>query len=193
MDIPTELQLELMEEDNLGYGQDDLPPDEQQLEVLEDIWLKAGEMEADEASICDAGYKVNSRRKYFQKKKRNKDPDHTSRRSGSGSSSRKKREKEARNGVEKRIKSEPEKTDGKTKQPEQEELVDDLTGIYAARESKSKKVCGKIVSPIELLGGTDTTDLVKSLVAQETNKLLHQKKKKHKHKDHEKHKHKKRK
>lgn len=99
--------------------------------------------------------------------------------------------------MEKRSKSESEvpkpPSTEKTKKPEQDELMDDLTGIYAARQSNTKKVCGKIVSPIELLDGTDTTDLVKSLVAQETNKLLHHKKKKHKHKDHEKHKHKKRK
>lgn len=28
----------------MPFGSDDLPPDEQQLEVLEDIWLKAGEI-----------------------------------------------------------------------------------------------------------------------------------------------------
>lgn len=33
-----------MEEDQLAFGSDDLAPDEQQLEVLEDIWLKAGEI-----------------------------------------------------------------------------------------------------------------------------------------------------
>lgn len=42
-EFPAELQLELMEED-LETSQGDLPPDEQQLEVLEDIWLKAGEI-----------------------------------------------------------------------------------------------------------------------------------------------------
>lgn len=36
--------MELMEEDNMAFGTEDLPPDEQQLEVLEDIWLKAGEI-----------------------------------------------------------------------------------------------------------------------------------------------------
>lgn len=40
-DFPTELQLELMEED---LAHDEISPDEQQLEVLEDIWLKAGEI-----------------------------------------------------------------------------------------------------------------------------------------------------
>lgn len=43
-EFPASLQLELMEEDQMAFGSDDLPPDEQQLEVLEDIWLKAGEI-----------------------------------------------------------------------------------------------------------------------------------------------------
>ncbi|XP_029674201.1 uncharacterized protein LOC115242226 isoform X1 [Formica exsecta] len=41
-------------------------PDEQQLQVLEDIWLKAGEMDVDEASVYDDGYN----RKKSKKKKR---------------------------------------------------------------------------------------------------------------------------
>lgn len=41
MDFPAELQLELMEED---MAHDEVCPDEEQLEVLEDIWLKAGEI-----------------------------------------------------------------------------------------------------------------------------------------------------
>lgn len=40
-DFPAELQLELMEED---MAHDEVCPDEEQLEVLEDIWLKAGEI-----------------------------------------------------------------------------------------------------------------------------------------------------
>lgn len=43
-EFPAALQLELLEEDNMPFGSDDIPPDEQQLEVLEDIWLKAGEI-----------------------------------------------------------------------------------------------------------------------------------------------------
>lgn len=43
-EFPATLQLELMQEDQMEFGSDDLPPDEQQLEVLEDIWLKAGEI-----------------------------------------------------------------------------------------------------------------------------------------------------
>lgn len=60
VDFPTELQLELMEED---MGHDEITPDEEQLEVLEDIWLKAGEIDIDEASVYDAGYKVTNKKK----------------------------------------------------------------------------------------------------------------------------------
>lgn len=42
-EFPADLQLQLIEEDNLPFG-DEIQPDEQQLEVLEDIWLKAGEI-----------------------------------------------------------------------------------------------------------------------------------------------------
>lgn len=42
-DFPPELQLELMEED-MNAASPEPSPDEQQLEVLEDIWLKAGEI-----------------------------------------------------------------------------------------------------------------------------------------------------
>ncbi|XP_011646275.1 uncharacterized protein LOC105432945 isoform X3 [Pogonomyrmex barbatus] len=43
------------------------PPDEQQLEVLEDIWLKAGEMDVDEATVYDDGY---NRKKSKKRKKK---------------------------------------------------------------------------------------------------------------------------
>lgn len=39
----------------------DEEPDEQQLEVLEDIWLKAGEMEIDEVKIIDDGYDIKKK------------------------------------------------------------------------------------------------------------------------------------
>lgn len=169
-EFPAALQLELMEEDNMAYEADDLPPDEQQLEVLEDIWLKAGEIEAEDAMICDAGYNVKKSRKYFQKKKRARDPNKPRK-------DRKKRDEDP---------NKPRKEDSGT---------DDLTGLYTACDSKSKKVCGKIVAPIELhKQNLDTAELVKSLVAQETSMLLsHKKKHKHKDKDHEHKKHKKRK
>lgn len=199
-DFPAELQLQLIEEDDMSFA--DLQPDEEQLEVLEDIWLKAGEIEAEDASICDAGYKVNHRRKYFSKK-RNRNSSTAGRRGGAVKG--KKRDKE----------------DGEEGQPRRKKTVeghsDELTGIYAACDSKDKKVCGKIVAPLELLSdtksmeilkdavpdksidllnGSSTSDLVKSLVAQE--KKLLQQKKKHKHKDkdqkhhhHHHHKHKK--
>ncbi|XP_050301918.1 uncharacterized protein LOC126740088 [Anthonomus grandis grandis] len=72
-ELPTELQLQLMEEDNLTFS-DDIPPDEQQMEVLEDIWLKAGEIEAEDVDICDAGYNVKKSRKLVQKKRRGRKP-----------------------------------------------------------------------------------------------------------------------
>ncbi|XP_044260124.1 uncharacterized protein LOC123008406 [Tribolium madens] len=153
VDFPAELQLQLMEEDDMGYVNGEFPPDEQQLEVLEDIWLKAGEIEAEDASICDAGYRVNNRRKFLSKKRKPKEP---------------------------RPRGRPPKK--RTKDGEEESESNELTGIYTPCNSQSKKVCGQIVAPV------DTSELVKSLVAQETNKLLHHKKHKHKH---DKHKHKK--
>jgi jumonji domain-containing protein 2 len=153
--FPAELQLQLMEEDDMGFSNGEFPPDEQQLEVLEDIWLKAGEIEAEDATVCDAGYRVNSRRKFLAKKRKPKE-------SGRGRGRPPK----------KRLVKDEEGLDS-----------NELTGIYAPCSSESKKVCGKIVAPV------DTSELVKSLVAQETNKLLHHHKK-HKHK-HDKHKHKK--
>ncbi|KAF7266512.1 hypothetical protein GWI33_020193 [Rhynchophorus ferrugineus] len=68
-EFPADLQLQLIEEDNLPFG-DEIQPDEQQLEVLEDIWLKAGEIEAEDAEICDAGYNVRKNKRYIQKKRR---------------------------------------------------------------------------------------------------------------------------
>ncbi|XP_048518918.1 uncharacterized protein LOC109537663 [Dendroctonus ponderosae] len=119
-EFPPELQLQLMEEDqNLSFG-DDLQPDEQQMEVLEDIWLKAGEIDAEDVDICDDGYNVKKGRK--MKVKRN----------------RKGRKEEG---------------------------------------AKAKKQCGKIVALAPASPGTD--DLVKSLVAQESD-LINKKKLKHK-------------
>lgn len=42
--FPPELQLELIEEDLNAQTGVTISPDEEQLEVLEDIWLKAGEI-----------------------------------------------------------------------------------------------------------------------------------------------------
>lgn len=69
--------------------------------------------------------------------------------------------------------------------------MEDLTGLYASCNTKDKKVCGKIVKPIEPTEQIDTSELVKSLLAQEEEFLLRHKKK-HKHKDPER-KHRKRK
>ncbi|KAL3271068.1 hypothetical protein HHI36_021567 [Cryptolaemus montrouzieri] len=177
-DFPTELQLQLMEEDHLGFAQDELPPDEQQLEVLEDIWLKAGEIEAEDASFCDEGYRVSNKRKYFRRNKHNKP-------------------KQEKDGVTKVPKKPKFDADGNPIPPQKKtkKNIDDLTGLYTACESKSKKVCGKIVAPLNLGEPADTTDLVKSLVAKEADKLLSvhhhkKKKKKHKHKDDKEHRHK---
>lgn len=107
-----------MEEDhNLSFA-DELQPDEQQMEVLEDIWLKAGEIEAEDVDICDDGYNVKKGRKVKR--------------------SRKGRKEEG---------------------------------------AKAKKQCGKIVALAPTSPGTD--DLVKSLVAQESD-LINKKKLKHK-------------
>lgn len=181
VDFPTELQLQLMEEDRLDFAQDEIAPDEQQLEVLEDIWLKAGEMEAEDASFCDEGYRVNNKRKYFGRNKRNK-------------------QKQDKDNSTSTIKV-PKKTksDGEGKSHKKKKsTIDDLTGIYTACQSKTKKVCGKIVAPLSLDGGgssADTSDLVKTLVAKEADKLLsvhsHKaKKRKHKHREDKEHRHK---
>ncbi|GLV37006.1 Lysine demethylase 4B [Carabus blaptoides fortunei] len=70
--FPPQLQLELIEEDLEAQAEAtaNISPDEEQLEVLEDIWLKAGEIDIDQASIIDSGYKVNARRKYMKKRKK---------------------------------------------------------------------------------------------------------------------------
>ncbi|XP_023017300.2 uncharacterized protein isoform X2 [Leptinotarsa decemlineata] len=163
-EFPAALQLELMEEDNMPFGTDELPPDEQQLEVLEDIWLKAGEIEAEDASVCDAGYNVKKSRKYFQKK----------------------RQKEKLKN-KKKAGEDPEWAPRK----EYESMSNELTGLYAPCERKDKKVCGKIVKPIE--EQLYKEELVKSILAEEKS-LVMKPKKKHKHKNkHHGHKHKKRK
>ncbi|XP_072381216.1 uncharacterized protein [Diabrotica undecimpunctata] len=147
-EFPPALQLELMEEDNMGFAADELPPDEQQLEVLEDIWLKAGEIE--DASVCDAGYNVKKGRR-FQKKVRR---------------GRKKLEDPSWQPVKK----------------DDDITSNELTGLFAPCDSKDKKVCGKIVKPIK--DQMDTSELVKTLLQQETELLMNQRKK-HKHKDKE--------
>ncbi|KAL6430137.1 hypothetical protein ACFW04_007721 [Cataglyphis niger] len=65
-DIPPDIKKALQD---LEFEEIEEPidePDEQQLQVLEDIWLKAGEMDVDEASVYDDGYN----RKKSKKKKR---------------------------------------------------------------------------------------------------------------------------
>ncbi|CAH0548665.1 unnamed protein product [Brassicogethes aeneus] len=168
-EFPAELQLELMEEDNMNYS-DEIAPDEQQLEVLEDIWLKAGEIEAEDATICDAGYNVKNRRRGFHNKKRRVPKDAAAAASSSSN-----------------VRGRPRKNAKKFVEDE----TDELTGIYAPCASKSKKVCGPIVAPLSMLEDTKN-ELVKSLVAQETEHVMAKKQNKHKHRDPEK-KHKKRK
>ncbi|KAK2585911.1 hypothetical protein KPH14_010495 [Odynerus spinipes] len=65
-DIPPDVKKVLQD---LELEETDDPPDEQQLEVLEDIWLKAGEMDVDEATVYDDGYNRKKGRK--RKKKQN--------------------------------------------------------------------------------------------------------------------------
>lgn len=65
-DIPADLKKALQD---LEYEEGDDQPDEQQLEVLEDIWLKAGEMDVDEATVYDDGYNRKKGRK--RKRKQN--------------------------------------------------------------------------------------------------------------------------
>lgn len=142
-DFPTELQLELMEED---MGHDEITPDEEQLEVLEDIWLKAGEIDIDEASIYDAGYKVS------QKRKNNKN----------------------------RLNTAERKARPKKKKPVKEPSINELqkSGPYAACETNSKKTCGTIVAPVQLLHEQHNTESVDSEISDNL------KRKKHKHKEH---------
>lgn len=120
-------------------------------------------VEAEDASVCDAGYNVKRGRKYFQKKRRNKE--------------------------KLKIKKKKDE-DGDFKVKKEHESMDDLTGLYAVCNTKDKKVCGKIVKPIEPQEQIDTAELVKTLLAQKEEELLLYTKKKHKHRnpDHKKHK-----
>ncbi|KAG6797701.1 hypothetical protein HZU73_07021 [Apis mellifera caucasica] len=60
-DIPPDVKKVLQD---LELEEVDDQPDEQQLEVLEDIWLKAGEMDVNEASVFDDGYNRKKSRKH---------------------------------------------------------------------------------------------------------------------------------
>uniref|UniRef100_V9IGW2 [histone H3]-trimethyl-L-lysine(9) demethylase n=1 Tax=Apis cerana TaxID=7461 RepID=V9IGW2_APICE len=64
-DIPPDVKKVLQD---LELEEVDDQPDEQQLEVLEDIWLKAGEMDVNEASVFDDGYNRKKSRKRKKKK-----------------------------------------------------------------------------------------------------------------------------
>ncbi|XP_003703094.1 lysine-specific demethylase 4C [Megachile rotundata] len=68
-DIPPDVKKVLQD---LELEEVDDGPDEQQLEVLEDIWLKAGEMDVNEATVYDDGY---NRKKSRKRKKKNADKD----------------------------------------------------------------------------------------------------------------------
>ncbi|KYN05401.1 PREDICTED: lysine-specific demethylase 4C-like [Cyphomyrmex costatus] len=63
-DIPPDVKKALQD---IEFDELEEPPDEQQLEVLEDIWLKAGEIEIDEVSVYDDGY---NRKKSKKRKKK---------------------------------------------------------------------------------------------------------------------------
>lgn len=70
--FPPELQLELIEEDLNAASGVTVSPDEEQLEVLEDIWLKAGEIDLDDARIVDSGSKISDKK---LKKRKKEDPE----------------------------------------------------------------------------------------------------------------------
>lgn len=58
--IPADVRA-VLNELQLEEDEDDITPDEQQLEVLEDIWLKAGEIDMHQANIVDSGSVVPSK------------------------------------------------------------------------------------------------------------------------------------
>lgn len=131
-------------------------------------------------SIFDEGYKVN-KRKYFTKKKKAKD--------GSGNPGRKiqkKKKKYDKDGNEIKVK--------KRKNIVDQSITELTGGLYTTCNSNSKKVCGQIVAPLELLKNTDegsqsstnTDELVQVLLEQESLKL-EKKRKKHKERKHKEH------
>ncbi|XP_077271581.1 lysine-specific demethylase 4C isoform X4 [Temnothorax americanus] len=67
-DIPPDVKKALQD---LEFDEVEEAPDEQQLEVLEDIWLKAGEMDIEEATVYDDGY--NRKKSKKRKKKQSGD------------------------------------------------------------------------------------------------------------------------
>ncbi|KAF5286956.1 hypothetical protein FQR65_LT12415 [Abscondita terminalis] len=163
-EFPAELQLELMEEDLDASGVE-LPPDEQQLEVLEDIWLKAGEIDVEEAAIFDSGYKVPQRRKPVAKRRKNIDANFSP-----SNQFRRPKKKFDKDGNLIRVKR-------KKLNRSSDDL--DIDSLYATFSNKNKKVCGKIVTPLDLLknsdenssSSTNTDELIRSLVAEQTQKL----------------------
>ncbi|XP_018898026.2 lysine-specific demethylase 4C isoform X2 [Bemisia tabaci] len=72
VDIPEDVKR-VVEQIQNEEGECDDGPDEQQLQVLEDIWLKAGEIEPCDAEVYDDGCKVYTR-KTKSKRKKNKSP-----------------------------------------------------------------------------------------------------------------------
>ncbi|XP_012522315.1 uncharacterized protein LOC105828504 isoform X2 [Monomorium pharaonis] len=69
-DIPPHVKKVLQDLENEEQEVEDPPHvevDEQQFEYLEDIWLKAGEIDVEEATVCDDGY---NRKKSKKRKKK---------------------------------------------------------------------------------------------------------------------------
>lgn len=127
-DFPRDLQMQLIEEDMASA--EDIVPDEQQMEVLEDIWLKAGEIDVEDATMLDEGYKVGGHRK----KRRSKDNKTPRKRTP------KKKTKPVIPGI-------PFSTNS---------ALDEITasGLFAPCSSnQTKKVCGPIVAPISGVRG----------------------------------------
>lgn len=143
--------------------------------------------DVDEATIYDSGYNVNARKRQIRRRKRKKAE--ASLKTGENTIKKKAKPKFDKDGnpikvQRKRIKP----TDG---------LSEIDSALYAAFHNKTKKVCGKIVTPLELLktsdenstSSTNTDELIRNLVAEQTNKLkISQEnqllKHKHKHKHH---------
>ncbi|XP_022906422.2 uncharacterized protein [Onthophagus taurus] len=134
-EFPTELQLELIQEDMDAEQGDEVSPDEQQLEVLEDIWLKAGEIDVGEASIYDEGYEVVAKKRKVKRKK-NADEDF-------------KPPSSCGPFLPKTAKAKTKKPENK---PQRREInpIDEIerSGLFTPLDTKSKKVCGPVVAPI---------------------------------------------
>ncbi|XP_012288456.1 lysine-specific demethylase 4A isoform X2 [Orussus abietinus] len=162
-DIPPDVKKVLQD---LELEEADDPPDEQQLEVLEDIWLKAGEM--DEASVFDDGYnrKKSRKRKKKQQSTSEKDRrDSKSRKSSVGKTV---------------IKLESNATEAETKSNKCEDIIGDPVSCLVLSELKhelkrepkeetSEALIEKTAA--ELIIGSTLRDDISNVVASTTSEL----------------------